>query len=96
MEKGYVVYILANASRRIYVGSTSNLIGRLRQHRQKTFPGFTRDHNITMLVYYEEIPDPAAMVARERDMKSWRRERKVELIEQENPLWFDLSAGWDV
>ena len=96
MEKAYIVYILANISRRTYIGSTSNLIGRLRQHRQKLIPGFTRDHNITMLVYYEEIPNPAEMVARERELKDWRRARKVELIQAENPSWLDLSAGWDI
>jgi putative endonuclease len=52
MEKQGFVYILANAARHIYIGSTTNLIGRLHQHRLKPLPGFTRDHNMTLLVWY--------------------------------------------
>ena len=94
MEKQGFLYILANASRHIYIGSTPNLAGRPHQHRMKLIPGFTRDHNMTMLVWYEESPTIRDMVAREREWKGWRREKKVALIEAMNPGWRDLAAEW--
>jgi putative endonuclease len=86
MEKQGYVYILANASRHIYIGSTTNLVVRLHQHRNKLIPSFTREHNITMLVWFEESPTIRDMVGRERELKGWRREKKVALIEAMNPL----------
>jgi putative endonuclease len=95
VTSGGFVYILANASRHIYIGSTTNLSGRLHQHRMKLIPGFTRDHNMTLLVYYEEFASVRDMVARERQLKGWIRAKKVALIEQMNPRWLDLSADWE-
>ena len=90
----YYVYILSNSSRTLYVGVTNNLVRRLYQHKQKLVEGFTKKYNVTWLVYYEQTQDVKAAIFREKQIKGWRREKKVELIALLNPLWKDLSAGW--
>ncbi len=92
VQKEFTVYILSNASRRTYIGLTSNLEVRLYQHREKVNPGFTRDHNITMLVYYEQFGRSDDAIARERQLKTWSQIKKHRLIEVMNPIWSDLSA----
>ena len=87
----YFVYILA--SRRngtLYVGSTSNLVKRTWEHKQKLVDGFTTRYDINQLVYYETFDSAAAMVARERQLKQWNRLWKLKLIEAANPDWNDL------
>lgn len=87
----YYVYILANVSKTLYVGVTNNLERRLYEHRMKFVPGFTRSYNVTMLVYFETTSDIQSAREREKRIKGWRRERKVQLIEANNPEWHDLS-----
>jgi putative endonuclease len=96
MSKPYHVYILASRSRTLYIGMTSDLFARTWQHREKASEGFTNQYNIHRLVYFEETSDARVAVERERQLKSWRREKKVNLIETENPTWADLSEGWTV
>ena len=87
----YFVYILA--SRRngtLYVGVTNDLIRRIHQHKENLVDGFTRKYNVHTLVYYESCPDIRAAITREKRMKKWRRQWKIELIEKENPEWRDL------
>jgi len=87
----YYVYILA--SRRdgaIYVGITSDLVRRVYEHRVKAVPGFTSKYNITQLVWFETYDDPISAITREKELKKWRRDWKVQLIEAENPQWNDL------
>ena len=91
---GYYVYILASASRRTYVGVTSNLIRRLWEHRTKAVEGFTADYNITSLVFFESINDVVSAISREKELKRWRRQKKVALIEEHNPDWRDLAIDW--
>ena len=90
----YYVYILASKSGALYVGSTSDLPRRKYQHIHCLIPGFTRSYRINRLVWWDATPNARAAVAREREIKSWRRERKVRLIEASNPGWMDLSASW--
>ncbi len=93
MKYGYV-YIMTNRSRTLYIGVTSNLEQRVHQHKQKEVPGFTARYNMTRLAYYEEIPSIRDAIAREKQLKGWRRSRKIELIESVNPQWRDLSEDW--
>lgn len=90
----YFVYILANASRRLYTGVTNNLERRVWEHKQKAFDGFTRRYNITMLVHVETFGHIDDAIAREKEIKGWLRAKKVALIEAQNPRWRDLSADW--
>jgi putative endonuclease len=89
--KRYYVYILTNVSRTLYVGVTNDLIRRIYEHQQKLVPGFTRRYNINRLVYFEETGDVETAIAREKQIKGWLREKKVQLIESANPDWKDLS-----
>jgi len=94
VSKQYYVYIMASKSRVLYVGVTNNLQRRVEQHKQKLVEGFTRKYNVTRLVYYEMTNDVHAALAREKQIKSWRRSKKIELIESVNPTWQDLSEEW--
>ena len=94
MSKQYYVYIMASKSRVLYVGVTNNLQRRVEQHKQKLVEGFTHKYNVTRLLYYEMTNDVHAALAREKQIKSWRRSKKIELIESVNPTWQDLSEEW--
>jgi putative endonuclease len=88
----YFVYILASLSRRLYTGVTSDLPGRTWKHRNHFYPGaHTARYRITRLVYYEAHTDIRAAIAREKQIKSWRREKKIRLIESMNAGWLDLG-----
>jgi len=90
----YYVYILASRSRTLYVGVTSDLQRRLHEHRDNSRPGFTTRYKVTRLVHFEVTPDVKSAIAREKQIKSWSRARKMELIESMNPSWVDLSEHW--
>jgi putative endonuclease len=90
----YYVYIMTNATRTLYIGVTNDLVRRVYEHKQKLADGFTKKYNITMLMYYEETTDVESAIAREKQLKGWRRSRKIELIEGFNPQWKDLSLEW--
>ncbi len=94
MAKSYYVYILASRSRNLYTGVTNNLMRRVSDHRQGLIPGFTHKYRIHRLVHFESFGDVRAAIAREKQIKSWRREKRVALIESGNPTWGDLSAEW--
>jgi putative endonuclease len=94
MTRQYYVYILANISRRIYVGVTNDLERRVYEHKHKLLPGFASEYNIKRLVYVEVTMDVSAAIAREKQIKGWLRRKKVALIETQNPTWIDLSADW--
>jgi putative endonuclease len=91
----YYVYILSSKYKKLYIGVTNNLERRLYEHKNKLIKGFTSKYNIDRLVYYETFSDPAQAISRETQMKDYRREKKVVLIEGMNPAWDDLSASWD-
>ncbi|MCF8296166.1 MAG: GIY-YIG nuclease family protein [Melioribacteraceae bacterium] len=90
----YYVYIMTNFSKTLYTGMTNDLKKRVYQHKNKLIPGFTSRYNITKLVYYEIFDDVRAAIAREKQIKGWTRNKKIALIEKENPEWRDLSEGW--
>ncbi len=90
----YYVYIMTNRSDTLYTGVTNDLQRRVYEHRQKLIDGFTKRYNIGMLVYYEDTDDVEAAIGREKQIKGWRRSKKIELIESANPQWRDLSEGW--
>jgi putative endonuclease len=90
----FFVYILSSKSRVLYTGVTRDLIRRLYQHRLGLVPGFTSRYHVTSLVYFEETPSARAAFERERQIKGWSREKKVQLIESSNAGWLDLAADW--
>jgi len=92
VEHRYYVYILASRSRVLYIGVTNDLRARILQHRSGEIGGFTSDYKVHRLVYYELHAWVQNAIAREKQLKRWRREKKVWLIERENPTWEDLAA----
>ena len=88
--KTYYVYIMTNHSRTLYVGMTNDIARRVAEHKEGLVPGFTRRYRIKQLVYFEEYRDVGDAIEREKQIKGWRREKKIELIESENPGWEDL------
>jgi putative endonuclease len=90
----YYVYILASKSRVLYVGITSRLWARVQEHRSGEFGGFTSEYKVHRLVYLECFQWVDSAIRREKQLKRWRREKKVTLIERGNPTWEDLSAEW--
>jgi putative endonuclease len=89
----YYVYIAASNSKVLYVGVTNNLVRRMYEHKESLIKGFTSRYRVKQLVYYESSNDIRAAIAREKQIKAWRRSKKVALIESMNPKWGDLSAG---
>jgi putative endonuclease len=94
VETTYYVYIMASQRRVLYIGITSHIETRVRQHKSHTFGGFTAKYNVTNLVYFERYGSVGKAIRREKELKDWRREKKIELIESSNPKWRDLSYGW--
>jgi len=90
--KTFAVYILTNPHKTVlYIGSTNNMARRMYEHKNKLVEGFTKKYNTTRLVYVETTEDLNASLERERQLKSWRRDKKEFLINQVNPGWEDLS-----
>ncbi len=85
---------MASKSRTLYTGVTSNLERRVLQPRGKLLPGFTARYNINRLVHFKACGDIWAAIAREKQIKSWSRKKKIALIESMNRDWKDLSAAW--
>lgn len=93
-EKTFYVYILASLSGTLYVGMTNNLAERMFQHKQKCEAGFTSKYKVDRLVYFERFRYVINAINREKQIKSWRREKKIALIKSVNPSWKDLSREW--
>lgn len=91
MPRTYCVYILASRSRNLYTGVTNNLERRMIEHRDGLVPGFTSRYRISRLVHFEQFGDIRVAIAREKEIKAWRREKKIWLIERQNPKWEDLA-----
>jgi len=92
--KSYYVYIVASISGTLYVGVTNNIRKRVDQHKKHLVPGFTDKYNVDRLLYVETLGDAHSAIRREKQIKAWRREKKVKLIDSLNPDWDDLSDGW--
>jgi putative endonuclease len=94
LPKTYWLYLVASGPRGVlYAGMTSDLCGRTWEHRERALDGFTKKYWVQRLVYFEEHDDPEIAARRERLMKRWRREWKIELVEASNPTWRDLYPG---
>jgi putative endonuclease len=92
MRKVFCVYIMTNKYHNVLnTGVSSILSQRVRQHKEKAFEGFTKKYNVGKLVYFEECSDANTAIAREKQIKSWSRKKKEELINGMNPEWKDLS-----
>ena len=94
MDKQPAIYILAShRNRTLYIGVTSDLVGRVWQHRDHVVDGFTRKYGVSRLVWYEMHGTMEEAITHEKRMKKWNREWKIRLIEQINPYWNDLWPG---
>ncbi|HEW79690.1 MAG TPA: GIY-YIG nuclease family protein [Phycisphaerales bacterium] len=85
---------MTSKSGTLYVGVTSNIKKRVYEHNNHLVPGFTDKYNIDRLLYVETMTDPISAISREKQIKRWRREKKVTLIDSVNPEWNDLSQDW--
>ncbi len=94
--KQFFVYIMTNNPRSavLYTGITGDLRHRVWQHKNKLVTGFTGRYNLTSLVHYECFFYPDAAIDREKEIKGWRREKKIQLINSMNPKWDDLAKDW--
>jgi putative endonuclease len=94
IERNPCVYILASAHYgTLYIGVTSDLMGRLWQHRNNALPGFTSRYGVYRLVHFEMFGEMDYAITREKQLKNWRRQWKINLISAENPEWRDLAVG---
>jgi putative endonuclease len=92
--KHYYVYILSSDTGTLYTGVTGDLENRVYQHKHKLIDGFTKKYNIIRLLYYEETSDIDAAIQREKEIKGWRRSKKISLIKTINPTCQDLAEDW--
>ena len=93
-EKAFFIYLLASDVRgTLYCGVTSDLPKRIWEHKTKAVPGFTARYGVDRLVWYETHDNAEAAIRREKQIKEWKRDWKVNLIERDNPDWLDLYAG---
>jgi putative endonuclease len=89
--KQYYVYILASKRNgTLYIGVTNDLYKRVYQHKNKVADGFTKKYGVNKLVYFEETPDVMSAIAKEKQLKNWHRQWKINLINEKNPEWRDL------
>lgn len=94
IAKTYYIYIVSSKGGILYTGMTSDLVKRVYQHKNKLVDGFSKRYGSDRLVYFEETGDVTSAIEREKQIKSWRREKKIALIEKQNPKWQDLSQDW--
>ncbi len=92
MQKTYYVYLLASKRNgTLYIGVTNDLARRVWEHSEGMVPGFTKKHDVKLLVYFEVFEDVQAAIAREKRLKKYKREWKINLIQQHNVEWRDLA-----
>ncbi|MCA9965251.1 MAG: GIY-YIG nuclease family protein [Anaerolineales bacterium] len=93
--KRYFVYIMASKKNgTLYIGMTNDLVRRVWQHKNGISEGFTQKYGVHQLVYSEAFEDVQLAISREKQLKKWRRQWKIELIEQDNPNWDDLALDF--
>jgi putative endonuclease len=92
--RSYCVYVVGSISGTLYIGMTGNLHKRVFEHKFHRIEGFTDDYDVERLLYWESYDDVHRAIEREKQLKGWRREKKVALIESMNPQWVDLGADW--
>lgn len=93
-ERRYYVYIMASGSLTFYAGVTDNLFRRVMEHKSGVTEGFTKRYRVERLVYYEVFRYVINAIAREKQIKSWTRAKRIALIKTMNPTWQDLAEGW--
>ena len=94
--KNYYVYIMASPSGVLYIGMTNNLLRRVYEHKNGIVEGFTSKYQCKMLVYYESSPDVSSILEREKQLKRWNRQKKLDLIYKINPNFEDLSISLEM
>jgi putative endonuclease len=93
-ERQFWVYIIASASGTLYTGITGDLYKRVMQHKALETEGFSRRYKCTRLVYFESYERARNAIAREKQLKGWRRSKKIALVEKMNPRWAELAEHW--
>ncbi len=98
MEKYWYVYSMTNKPNGVvYIGVTDNIEERVKEHKLKVYPkSFTAKYNCDKIVYFEEFENGGVAEKREKQFKKWKRDWKIELIEEMNPNWLDLSINWNL
>ena len=91
MRKSYFIYILTNRTHTLYTAVTNNLERRIEEHQTSVASEFTAKYKIHRLVHFEQFDDVAWAIAREKEIKGWLQQKKIDLIESSNPRWSDLS-----
>jgi putative endonuclease len=90
----YWVYIVDSLTGTLYIGMTNSIDRRIAEHKEGTFEGFASQYGCNRLVYWENFDDVRKAIDREKQLKGWRREKKIALIETLNPSWKDLAKDW--
>jgi putative endonuclease len=90
----YFVYIVCSGSATLYIGMTNSIYRRVLQHKHGEIEGFASKYHCNRLVYYESFDDIHKAIGREKQLKGWRRSKKIALIESKNPRWEDLAEKW--
>lgn len=92
--KSYFVYIMGSKTGTLYVGFTDDIKRRVYEHKNHLIDGVTDKYDVDKLLYVETFNDAVSAIKREKQIKHWRREKKVWLIDTQNPDWNDLAQGW--
>jgi putative endonuclease len=96
-RKQYYVYMLTNkANKVLYIGVTNDLERRMFEHKNKLVDGFTKKYNLNKLIYYEVTGDVLSALEREKQLKNWHRDWKINLINKFNPEWRDLANNFEI
>jgi putative endonuclease len=93
-EHKYFAYIVCSRSGTLYIGMTNSVYRRALEHKRREVEGFARKYHCDRMVYYEGFDDVHKAIAREKQLKGWRRSKKIALIESKNPRWEDLAEKW--
>src|ERR1700678_282650 len=94
MDRTYCTYIVASNTGTLYIGMCNSIERRMREHKSGQFESFASRYHCDRLVYFESFDDVRNAIDREKQLKGWRREKKVGLIEKLNPRWQDLAEKW--
>ena len=94
MDYKFWVYIGASRSGTLYIGVTNDLYKRTQDHKLGNIEGFSKKYHCNRLLYFEECAYATTAIAREKQLKGWRRSKKIALIEKMNPRWLDLAEHW--
>jgi putative endonuclease len=94
MNHEYWTYIVASLTGTLYIGMTNNIERRMREHKSGEFEGFASKYRCDRLVYFEGFDDVRKAIDREKQLKGWRRSKKIALIQSRNPRWEDLAEKW--